>query len=50
MRDLGVELDAEEFLFFVFYRGEGAGFCVGELDKVVVCVLDLVAVAFPDGC
>ena len=50
VRNLRVELDAEEFLFFVFYDGEGAGFCGGELDEVVVGVLDLVAVAFPDGC
>ena len=50
VRDLGVELDAEEFLFFVFYSGEGTGFCGGELDEVMVCVLDLVAVAFPNGC
>ncbi len=45
-----MELDAEEFLFFVFYGGEGAGFRGGELEKVMVGVLDLVAVAFPDGC
>ena len=50
VRDLRVELDAEEFLFFVFYGGEGAGFCVSELDEVVSGVLNLVAVACPYGC
>ena len=44
-----MELDAEEFLFFVFYGGEGTGLCGGELDEVVVGVFNLIAVACPDG-
>jgi len=49
VRDFGVKLDAEEFLFFVFYGGEGAGFGVGQSEKIVAGVFELVAVAGPNG-